>query len=187
MRLSKDTAAGARFTQLRVAVLDTQAESREQLVSAVAAVGIEVCLEGPLRPNIVVLIHQTACDAALVGMDDPAGPPIRLAPDIKCPLVLCSENTGPAMVIAAHKMGAMAFLVKPIRREQIVPTLTLATSIFREGQLLRRKLAERKTIEQAKGRVMERGGMTEDAARFAGSAGAPWIHGRVSPTLPAMS
>src|SRR5215470_10843722 len=68
------------------------------------------------------------------------------------------------LIRSTYSIGAMAFLVKPIRREQMAPTLALATSLFREGQFLRRALAERKIIEQAKGRLMERQRTTEDAA-----------------------
>jgi DNA-binding NarL/FixJ family response regulator len=116
----------ARTRPFRIAVLDTQAASREQLVTAVAEIGIEVCVEGPLRQNVVALIHRTGCDAALLGMDNPDGAAVRLMPEIDCPVVLCSKNTGPDMVIAAQKIGAMAFLVQPIRPEQVVPTLALA-------------------------------------------------------------
>jgi AmiR/NasT family two-component response regulator len=42
------------------------------------------------------------------------------------------------MLIAAQKIDAMAFLVPPIRAEQVMPTPALATSLFREGQFLRR-------------------------------------------------
>jgi len=164
MRSSRDGATPTRVRQFRVAVLDAQVESRTRLVNTVAETGIEVCVEGPLRQNVAVLIHQTGCDAALLGIDDPSGAEIPLAPEIDCPLVLCSANTGSDMVVAAQKLGAMAFLVKPIRPEQVMATLALATSLFREGQLLRRALAERKVIEQAKGRLMEQLRSTEDAA-----------------------
>jgi len=145
-------------------VLETHAASRAQLVRTAAEVGIEVCIQGPLRQSIVSLIPRTGCDAALVGMDDADGTEIPLAPKIDCPLVLCSEHAGPSTVIAARKIGAMAFLLKPIRPEQVMPTLALATSLFREAQFLRRALAERKLIERAKGEVMERRGLTEEAA-----------------------
>src|SRR5215467_9434195 len=164
MRSSRDGATPARVCRFRVAVLDTHEDSRTQLVNAVAETGIEVCVEGPLRQNVAALIHQTGCDAALLGIDDPAAAKIRLAPEIDCPVVPCSANTGSDMVVAAQKLGALAFLVKPIRPEQVMPTLALATSLFREGQLLRRALAERKVIEQAKGRLMEQQRATEDAA-----------------------
>src|SRR5262245_23262877 len=148
MLSSRDRAMRDRFLPLRIAVLDTQAASRERLVSAVAEVGIEVCVEGPLRQNVVALVYRTACDAALVGMDSPTDADAWLGPESTCPLVLCSENTEPAMIVAAQKIGAMAFLVRPIRPAQVRPTLALATSLFREGQFLRRALAERKIIEQ---------------------------------------
>src|SRR5262245_55634406 len=115
MRPSRYRATPARVRQFRVAILDTQLESRTQLVNTVAEIGIEVCVEGPLRQNMAALVHQTGCDAALLGIDDPAGAEIPLAPEIDCPLVLCSANTGSDMVVAAQQFGAMAFLVKPIR------------------------------------------------------------------------
>src|SRR5215470_4541290 len=88
------------------------------------------------------------------------------------------------LIRSTYSIGAMAFLVKPIRREQMAPTLALATSLFREGQFLRRALAERKIIEQAKGRLMERQRTTEDAA-FCGCVGVRWIRGRGLPMSPA--
>jgi len=153
-----------RFRPFRIAVLDTEPVSREQLVGAVAEVGIEVRVKGPLRQNVVALIRATGCDAALVGMDDPGRREIRLTPAIDCPLLLCSSNTGPETAIVAQKIGAMAFLLKPIRPEQLVPTLAIATSLFREAQFLRRALVERKIIERAKGKLMEHQRTTEDAA-----------------------
>ena len=83
---------------------------------------------------------------------------------IDCPLLLCSSNTGSETAIVAQKIGAMAFLLKPIRPEQMVPTLAIVTPLFREAQFLRRALVERKIIERAKGKVMEHQRSTEDAA-----------------------
>src|SRR5262245_66519873 len=98
------------------------------------------------------------------GMHDPCLKNIRLTPAIDCPLLLCSSKTGPETAIVAQKIGAMAFLLKPIRPEQLVPTLAIATSLFQEAQFLRRALAERKLIERAKGKLMEHQRTTEDGA-----------------------
>jgi|SRR5215813_11473134 len=164
MLQAQSRASEARLRQFRVAVLETQSAAREQLVSTVAETGIEVCVEGPLRENIVALIREMGCDAALVGIDAPHATEIQLAPALDCALVFCSGNTGPEAVIAAQKIGAMAFLLKPIRPKQVIPTLTIATSLFREAQFLRRALAERKIIDRAKGKLMEHQRFTEDAA-----------------------
>src|SRR5262245_13406024 len=103
MRPSRDRATPARSRQIRIAVLDTQFESRTQLINTVARSSIEVCVEGPLRQNVAALIYQAGCDAAFLGIDDPASAEIPLTPEIECPLVLCSANTGPDMLMAAQK------------------------------------------------------------------------------------
>jgi response regulator NasT len=150
-----------------VAVLDADAPSRARLVSTAAVVGVEIGVAGLPRPDVGPLIRQTGCDAVLLGLDVPDDLTLRLPTEDGCPVVLCSENTGPDMVSTAQQIGAMAFLVKPIRTEQIVPTLALAISRYRERQSLRRALAERKVIERAKGRLMVlQGGTEEDAFRW---------------------
>ena len=148
----------------RVAVLDPHAASRARLVGTAAEVGVEVGVAGLPRPDVVPLIRQTGCDVVLLGLDVPDGSTLPIATEVGCPVVLCSENTGGDMVSAAQRIGAMAFLVKPIRTEQIVPTLALAVSRFKEGQSLRRSLAERKVIERAKGRLMALQATTEEDA-----------------------
>jgi two-component system, response regulator PdtaR len=148
----------------RVAVLDPHAASRARLVSTVAEVGVEVTVAGLPGQDVVPLIRQTGSDAVLLALGVPDDSTLLIASEIGCPVVLCSENAGADMVSAAQRSGAMAFLVKPLRTEQIVPTLALAISRFREGQSLRRALAERKIIERAKGQLMALQGMTEEDA-----------------------
>src|SRR5215813_10994057 len=92
MSYSRDRETPARFRQFRIAVLDTQFESRTQLINTVAETGIEICVEGPLRPHVAALIQQTGCDAALLGLDDPVVAEIPLAPEIDC-LSCCAART----------------------------------------------------------------------------------------------
>jgi response regulator NasT len=58
----------------------------------------------------------------------------------------------------------MGFLLKPLRRGQLAPTLDLAVARFHEARRLRRALEDRKVIERAKGRLMDREGLGEDEA-----------------------
>ena len=148
----------------RVAVLDTQASSRTRLIAAAREGGVDISVAGVPRPDIVALIRQTRCDAVLLSPDEPDAATPTLGAELSRPVVLCSEDTSSATVRAAQHIGAMAFLVKPIRPDQVVPTLALAITRFREMQLLRRSLAERKVIERAKGRLMVLHGATEEDA-----------------------
>jgi hypothetical protein len=65
----------------------------------------------------------------------------------------------------------MAYLVKPLRSEELAPAVELAIARFaelaqagRETATLRQALEDRKTIERAKGLLMDRLGLTEAAA-----------------------
>jgi AmiR/NasT family two-component response regulator len=148
----------------RIAVLDAHPSTRTRLVSDGAPVGVDVGVASRLRPDVVPLIRHTRCDAVVLVMDVPDPEAVPLLTELECPVVLCSEDTSPHVVHIAQRLGAMAFLVKPIRAEQLAPTISLAIARFRERQRLQRALAERKVIERAKGRLMMLQGMSEDDA-----------------------
>ena len=73
----------------------------------------------------------------------------------------------------ASQEHVMAYLVKPIRDDNLVTSIQVAMQRFREFQVLlqetdqlKRDLEERKLIERAKGVLMSRGGLSEaDAFR----------------------
>jgi AmiR/NasT family two-component response regulator len=153
-----------RALRFRVAVLERDATSRARLVATVEAAGVEVGVAATPRPEFVPLIRQTDYDVVFLGLDAPEANTLALATAIPCPLVLCSLDTSPEMIGYARQMDAMAFLVRPIRAEQIAPTIALAVARFRDRQVLRRALDERKLIERAKGRLMALQGVTEDDA-----------------------
>jgi response regulator NasT len=65
----------------------------------------------------------------------------------------------------------MAYLVKPLRPEELGPAVELAIARFveleragREAAALRQALEDRKTIERAKGLLMDRLGLAEAVA-----------------------
>jgi response regulator NasT len=67
--------------------------------------------------------------------------------------------------------GAMAYLVKPFQKKDLLPTIEMATSRFAEIVALesevsdlQERLETRKLVERAKGILMEKQGMTEPEA-----------------------
>jgi AmiR/NasT family two-component response regulator len=64
----------------------------------------------------------------------------------------------------AQAPGVMGVLLRPLRPEELGPTLDIAVARFRELRRLRRALADRPVIEQAKARLMTREGLSEPAA-----------------------
>jgi two-component system, response regulator PdtaR len=58
----------------------------------------------------------------------------------------------------------MAYLLKPLRPAELAPALDLAVARFAEMRQLRQTLEERKVIERAKGRLMDRLDLSEEDA-----------------------
>jgi AmiR/NasT family two-component response regulator len=148
----------------RIAIFDAPTSAPLRLTRGAIDLGVEVGVAGCLRPDILPLIRSTHCDAVLLAMDVPDPGALRMLRDVGCPMVLCSGDPSSDMVGVAQSLGAMAFLLKPVRAEQIAPTVSLAIARFRETERLQRSLAERKIIERAKGRLMLLRGATEDDA-----------------------
>ena len=116
------------------------------------------------RPDVVILAvglpDGDGADAARAVMDQ--------AP---CPIVLLTSRTDAHVVERARTAGVMAYLVKPLRPQELGPAIHLAVARFREFEAVRREnedlkkaLDSRKIVERAKGLLMERQGLTEAEA-----------------------
>jgi response regulator NasT len=75
------------------------------------------------------------------------------------------------LVERARDVGAMAYLVKPFSKNDLVPAIEVArgrfaemTALDGEVRTLEERLETRKIIEQAKGRLMTQQGITEAEA-----------------------
>jgi response regulator NasT len=77
-------------------------------------------------------------------------------------VILLTSHTGDELVERARAAGVMAFLVKPLRAAELLPTVDLAIARFREARALRQRLDERKLLERAKGILMAHSGLSED-------------------------
>jgi response regulator NasT len=87
------------------------------------------------------------------------------------PIVLFTEDQAKSSMEAAMAAGVSAYVVAGLQSERIKPVLEVALARFNADQKLRTelsdtklKLADRKTIERAKGLLMERHKMSEDDA-----------------------
>jgi response regulator NasT len=91
--------------------------------------------------------------------------------DAPRPIVLFTEDDDKSNMQAAMDAGVSAYVVAGLQTERIKPVLDVALARFRADQRLRaelldtrNKLAERKTIERAKGLLMERHNISEGDA-----------------------
>ena len=87
------------------------------------------------------------------------------------PVLLLTAYSQQDIVAKAEEAGVVAYLVKPVREEQLFPAMEIAASRFAEVQALnaeldnlKETLETRKLLDRAKGILMTVHGMTEQEA-----------------------
>jgi len=147
--------------------LREQLEQRGCEVVGIAQTGQEAldqCLA--THPDVVLM------DIRMPVMDGLAATKRVMQEQPTCVVMLTAAGR-PADVAKAEEAGAMAYLVKPVSGDQILPAIEMARRRFREFVALQNEVEElqgaletRKVVEKAKGLLMERAGLGEaDAFR----------------------
>ena len=101
-----------------------------------------------------------------------ASPPPRRSPSARiAPVVMLTAFSQRDLIERARDAGAMAYLVKPFQKRDLLPAIEMATSRFAEIKALeaevtglRERLEARKLIERAKGALMTQHGLSEPEA-----------------------
>ena len=160
-----DTALTDTPVRWRVALLGARGDALTDLRHAVTEAGGDVVVEAPPRSDSVARLADAAPNVLILHPRAGNRPPDLLP--FTCgehPVVLFTRDTSRATLDVAARAGVAALLFQPLQPAQLPPTLDLAIARFAECELLRQKLADRKVIERAKGRVMALANLTEDAA-----------------------
>jgi AmiR/NasT family two-component response regulator len=159
----------------RVLVIDDHLPSRAFLVKALNEKGFGVVGEGASGKGALKLAQATAPDVVLMSVGLPDIDGIRAAQNIMeenpLPIVLLTSHYDEDTVERAKGAGVMAYLLKPLREDELLPTTELAISRFEEFSSLRKEnedlkktLEARKAIERAKGVLMKQQGLSETEA-----------------------
>ena len=87
------------------------------------------------------------------------------------PVVVFADNDDESPLRLALKAGVSAYVVAGLQPQRLAPVLNVAIARFEQDNALRAQLEDaqsqlsaRKTIERAKGILMEQAGLSEDAA-----------------------
>ncbi len=159
----------------RVLVVDDHIPSRTFLVQALGKCGFEVVGEGVNGKSALGLVRNTSPEVVLMAVGLPDIDGISAAREIMeqapHPIVLLTSHAETETIEGAKEAGVMAYLIKPLREEELRPAIELAVSRFsefvslrREKEDLRKTLEARKLIERAKGILMKTGGLSEAEA-----------------------
>lgn len=159
----------------RVLIAEDEALIRLDLKEMLEEEGYDVCGEAgdgetavsmarELRPELVILDVQMPVLDGITAAEQIAGE--RIAP-----VVILTAFSQRDLVERARDAGAMAYLVKPFQKKDLLPTIEMALSRFAEivaleaevGDLTER-IEARKTIERAKSVLMTDHSMSEPEA-----------------------
>ncbi|HEU0241298.1 MAG TPA: response regulator [Micromonosporaceae bacterium] len=116
------------------------------------------------RPDLIIL------DIKMPIMDGLAAAE-RIAATRIAPIIVLTAFSQRELVDRAREAGAMAYLVKPFQKSDLVPAIEIALSRFAELSALEDEVATlndrletRKSVERAKGELMAKYQMTEPDA-----------------------
>lgn len=159
----------------RIAIIDDDSSERLVLKGLVEEAGYSVVAEAADGVEAVKVCEESGPDLVIMDVKMPLKDGIEATSELQrsspTPVVLLTASADAETVRRAAEAGVMAYLVKPVREEELAPAIELAIERFREFGVLRREnddlkktLLARKTIEKAKGLLMEREGLSESEA-----------------------
>jgi AmiR/NasT family two-component response regulator len=164
----------------RIVVAEDEAVIRMDLVETLREEGYDVVAEAADGQSAVEAILSLGPDVALVDIAMPGLDGIEVTRRVgdASAVVVVTAFGQREKVAQARDAGAMAYLIKPVSRDDLVPAIEMAWSgwlTLRElrGQLVasaaaaeraEQRLAERRVVERAKGVLAESLGLSEEDA-----------------------
>lgn len=151
---------------MRILVADDERESAAALKALLEVIGHEVVGPAADGAEAVALARDEHPDLAILDIDMPGLTGLEAADRISerepIPVILLTGHTDPALLERALQLPVFTYLVKPAGPDDLIPAIRISRARFDEWSTLHvqlgaatRKLEERKTIERAKGILMD--------------------------------
>ena len=162
-------------TKRRAIVVEDEALIRMDIVETLREGGYDVVGEASNGEEAVALAREFKPDVVVMDVKMPVMDGITAAEHIAkerlAPVVLLMAFSQTELVERARDAGAMAYVVKPFTPADLLPAVEIAASRFVEIRALENEIADinermatRKTVERAKGILMEKMQLNEPEA-----------------------
>ena len=160
---------------IRVVIAEDEAIIRLDLKETLEEVGYEVVGETGRGDKAVDLVRELRPDLAILDIKMPGMDGIEAArlitKDRICGVLVLTAFSQREVIEQARDAGALAYLVKPFQKTDLVPAIEVAIARFREMQALNgevdaleEQLEARKSIDRAKGILIDQCSMSESDA-----------------------
>lgn len=163
--------------KLRVLVVEDEAIIRMDVVSTLEEAGFEVVAQGSDGEEAIALSKEHDPDLVVMDIKMPKLDGISAAEkiaELKIPVVLLTAFSQTDLVTRAAEAGAMAYVTKPFKPNDLLPAIQIALARHEEltaleGEIadLQDRLETRKLMDRAKGLLMSKMKLSEpDAFRW---------------------
>lgn len=159
----------------RVVIAEDEAIIRLDLKETLQEEGYEVVGETGRGDEAVELVRQLEPDLAILDVKMPGIDGLEAARQISqdktAAVLILTAFSQRDLIEQARDAGALAYLVKPFQRSELIPAVEIALGRHREmralhdqTQSLEEQLETRKLVDRAKGILMDSHGMAENEA-----------------------
>lgn len=160
---------------LKLMLVDQDTERAALLEEALLAAGYVVAAKLTEADDLLGHVKTVQPDVIIIDTDSPDRDTLEhicmVSRDEPRPVVMFTGAGGGTSITEALRAGVSAYVVDGLSAHRVKPIVELAIARFREHQALRTELeqakttlAQRKTIERAKGIVMQQRGFGEQEA-----------------------
>ena len=160
---------------IRVVIAEDEAIIRLDLRETLEEEGYEVVGEAGRGDQALDLVRQLRPDLAILDVKMPGMDGLEVARNIDqekiCGVLILTAFSQREMVEHARDAGALAYLVKPFQKSDLIPAIEVAIGRFRELQALSdhvealgEQIEARKIIDRAKGLLIDEYAMKEQDA-----------------------
>lgn len=164
-----------RIQKTRIVIAEDEAIIRLDLRETLEEEGYEVVADTGRGDTAIELVRQYLPDVAIFDIKMPGLDGLDAARVVSaeklCPVVMLTAFSQREVIEQARDAGALAYLVKPFQKTDLVPAIELAIGRFQEMKMLsgeRDALGEqlelRKLLDRAKGLLIDKFSMTEQSA-----------------------
>jgi response regulator NasT len=159
----------------RIVIAEDEAIIRLDLRETLEEEGYEVVADTGRGDLAIELVRQHQPDVAIFDIKMPVldglGAARVVAQEKICPVVMLTAFSQREIIEQARDAGALAYLVKPFQKTDLVPAIELAIGRFLELKTLSgerdaldEQLELRKLLDRAKGLLIDRHAMSEQTA-----------------------
>jgi len=160
---------------VRVVIAEDEAIIRLDLKETLEEEGYEVVGETGRGDEAVALVKEHKPDIAILDIKMPGLDGLEAAREIagerRAAVLILTAFSQKDLIQQARDAGALAYLVKPFQKSELIPAIEVALGRFAEAQALEREvqsleeqLQTRKIVDRAKGMLMDRHHLNENDA-----------------------